>query len=54
MIYGGCRMFQVFADSAANLPAMVAKEYGIQIISFVNMVNGEPLVCFDPDLTPER
>lgn len=47
-------MFQVFADSAANLPAVVAKEYGIHIISFINMVDGEPLVCFDPDLTPEQ
>lgn len=47
-------MFQVFADSAANLPAEVVKEYGIHIISFINMVNGEPLVCFQPDLTPEQ
>ncbi len=47
-------MFEVFVDSAANIPAEIVKEYGIHVISFVNMVNGEPLVCFQPDLTPEQ
>jgi DegV family protein with EDD domain len=47
-------MFQVFVDSGANLPAVVAKEFGIHVISFVNMVNGKPFVCFQPDLTPEQ
>jgi DegV family protein with EDD domain len=47
-------MFQVFVDSAANIPATIVKEYGIHVISFVNMVNGEPLVCFNPDLTEEQ
>ena len=42
-------MFQVFVDSAANLPAVTAKKYDIHVVSFVNLVNGKELVCFDPD-----
>ncbi len=42
-------MFQVFVDSAANLPAVTAKKYDIHVVSFVNLVNGrKELVCFDP------
>lgn len=47
-------MFQVFVDSAANLPAVTAKKYDIHVVSFVNLVNGKELVCYDPDLTPEE
>lgn len=47
-------MFQIVVDSAANLPAEVAKQYGIKVISFVNLVDGKELICFDPDLTPEE
>lgn len=47
-------MFQIVVDSAANIPAELCKKYNIQVISFVNFVNGEPLVCFDPNLTPEE
>ena len=47
-------MFQIIVDSAANLPAAVVKQYGIQVLSFTNLVNGKELVCFDPDLTPEQ
>ncbi len=46
--------YQVYVDSAANLPAEVAKKYGIHVISFMNYVNGEPLVCYDETLTPEE
>lgn len=42
-------IFQVFVDSAANLPAVTAKKYDIHVVSFVNLVNGKELVCFDPD-----
>ena len=45
-------MFQIFVDSAANLPAVTAKKYDIHVISFVNLVNGKELVCYDPDLSP--
>ncbi len=47
-------MFQIFVDSAANLPAVVAKQYDIHVISFINLVEGKELTCYDPDLTPEE
>lgn len=47
-------MFQIVVDSAANIPAEQVKEYNIKVISFVNYIDGKPLVCFDPDLTPEE
>ena len=47
-------MFQVFVDSAANIPAEDCKKYGIHVVSFVNYVNNEPLVCFEPELSPEQ
>lgn len=47
-------MFQIFVDSAANIPAETVKEYGIHVISFINYVNGKELVCFDDSLTPEE
>lgn len=47
-------MFQIVVDSAANIPAELVKKYDIKVLSFVNLVNGEPLVCFDPELTMEE
>lgn len=47
-------MFQVIVDSAANIPAEVVKKYDINVLSFVNYVDGKPLVCFDPELSPEE
>lgn len=47
-------MFQIFVDSAANLPAVVAKKYNINVISFINEVDGKELVCYDPNLSPEE
>lgn len=47
-------MFQIFVDSAANIPAEIVKKYNIRVLSFVNLVNGEELVCFDPELTMEE
>ena len=47
-------MFQIFVDSAANLPAEEVRKYGINVISFVNFVNGESVVNFDINLTPEE
>ncbi len=46
--------FSIIVDSAANIPAEKVKEYDIEVISFVNYVNGEELVCFDPNLSPEE
>ena len=47
-------MFQIFVDSAANLPAVTAKQYDIHVISFVNLVDDKEITCFDPDLSPEK
>ena len=47
-------MFQIFVDSAANLPAVTAKQYDINVISFVNLVDGKEIICFDPNLSPEE
>lgn len=47
-------MFQIFVDSAANLPAVIAKKYDIHVISFVNLVAGKEIVCYNPDLSPEE
>ena len=47
-------MFQIIVDSAANIPAQLVKQYNINVISFVNFVNGKSVTCFDPDLTPEE
>lgn len=47
-------MFQIFVDSAANLPAVIAKKYDIHVLSFVNLVAGKEIVCYNPDLSPEE
>lgn len=47
-------MFEIVVDSAANIPAELCKKYNIRVVSFVNYVNDEPLVCFDPNLTAEE
>ena len=47
-------MFQVFVDSAANIPAEIVKKYGIHVISFVNHINGEDIVNFDINLNQEE
>ena len=47
-------MYEIFVDSAANLPAVDVKKYGIHVISFVNYVDGKSVVNFNPDLTLEE
>lgn len=47
-------MFEIIVDSAANIPAETVKKYNIKVLSFVNTVNGSPLICFTPDLTLEQ
>ena len=44
-------MFQIFVDSAANIPASVVEKYGIHVCVFVNMVNGKPVNGFEPGLS---
>ena len=47
-------MFEIIVDSAANIPAELCKKFNIKVISFVNLVNGKEVTCFDPDLTAEE
>lgn len=47
-------MFEIIVDSAANIPAELVKKNNIRVLSFVNYIDGEPLVCFDPDLSMEQ
>ncbi len=47
-------MFEIFVDSAANIPADLVKKFKIKVLSFVNLVNGNEVTCFDPDLTEEE
>ena len=47
-------MFQIFVDSAANIPAVLVEKYDIHVISFMNIVDGKELPGFEPGLTPEE
>ncbi len=47
-------MFEIFVDSAANLPAKVVRKYGIHVISFHTYIDGEMIEDFNIDLTPEQ
>ncbi len=47
-------MFEIIVDSAANIPADLVKEFKIKVLSFVNLVNGKEVTCFDPDLSEEE
>lgn len=42
--------FEIFCDSAANLPDDVRKARGVHIISFTFLVNGEERMCFSEDV----
>ena len=47
-------MFEIIVDSAANIPADLVKKFKIKVFSFVNLVNGKEVTCFDPDLSEEE
>ena len=47
-------MFQIVVDSGANIPAELVRHYNIRVLSFINIADGRPLVCFQPDLTLEE
>ena len=47
-------MFEIIVDSAANIPADLVKKCKIKVLSFVNLVNGKEVTCFDPDLSEEE
>ena len=40
-------MFQIFVDSAANLPAVIAKQYNINVISFINLIDGKEVTSME-------
>lgn len=41
------RNFDIYADSAANLPEDLIEKYGIKIISYICSVNGEDMYCYE-------
>lgn len=47
-------MFQIFVDSAANLPAQEVEKYGINVLVFMNDVNGKAVPGFEPGLSLEE
>ena len=47
-------MFEIIVDSAANIPADLVKKFKIKVLSFVTLVNGKEVTCFDPDLSEEE
>ncbi len=47
-------MFRIIVDSAANIPAVLVDKYDIQVISFMNKVDGKLMPGFEPGLTPEE
>ena len=47
-------MFQILVDSGANLPAELAKKHRIEVLSFINHVDGKNMTCYLPDQTPEE
>lgn len=47
-------MFDIYVDSAANIPATKVKKYNINVISFENFVDGKFITCFDPEASEEQ
>ena len=44
--------FEIFVDSGANIPAREVEKYNINVLSFVNIVDGKEVQCYTPGLTP--
>ena len=44
--------FKIFIDSGGNIPAAIAKEYDIEVMSFRELVDGNEIQCYNPDLAP--
>ena len=47
-------MISVYVDSGANIPAVYVEKYGINVIPFVNLVDGKEVTGFEPGLTEEE
>lgn len=46
--------FRIIVDSAGNIPATEAKKYKIDVVSFINYVDGKELICYDESLSYEE
>ena len=47
-------MFDVYVDSAANIPAELVDKHGITVLPMKLTLNGKPIASFEPGLTPEQ
>ncbi len=47
-------MISVYVDSGANIPAVYVEKYGINVIPFINIVDGREIPGFEPGLTEEQ
>ena len=47
-------MFEIFVDSGANIPAVYVEKYKINVIPFINLVDGRKVPGFEPGLTLEE
>ncbi|MBQ4253453.1 MAG: DegV family protein, partial [Erysipelotrichaceae bacterium] len=47
-------MFDVYVDSAANIPAELVGKHGITVLPMKLTLNGKPVASFEPGLTPEQ
>lgn len=47
-------MFRIIVDSGANLPAQLAAKYQIEVLSFVNYIDGVMQICYEPGLSPNQ
>ena len=46
-------MFEIIVDSR-KYSSRSCKKFKIKVLSFVNLVNGKEVTCFDPDLSEEE
>ena len=46
--------FEIFVDSAANIPAALRKEHNISVIPYRYLVDGEERLCFDENVSFEQ
>lgn len=44
------RSFDIFVDSAANLPDEIIKKYDIKVISYICTVDGKDMKCYEEDV----
>ncbi|MBO4324697.1 MAG: DegV family protein [Lachnospiraceae bacterium] len=48
-------MFHIIVDSGGNIPAQLAAKYQIEVLSFVNYIDGGvKQICYEPGLTPNQ